>query len=333
MTANQVYIANSSTASPTLLYLPSSLSVGDTFTVEGLGSAGWNIMSSVTATQAIVDQVYESLTSTNTALATSLNKYDTLTISAIGTATVTVRNKNGALALTGVPQNQYLHSYWRMDETSGDAINAKDQNWNGVQTGGTIASSLGKFSNARGTFGAGAYFQVGTLVTGQPFGVQNFFMDFWYKMNVGDNSIYRLVLKTSDVTCGVAPFCLYSNLAGDTGGKIRYYYGQGNNYVDTAATVLNDGAWHYIAFGKRATSGANEIRIYVDGVVKGQASGVSMSESAYPMLLGGLPSGNAHNIYLDDISFWDTVPSSWTPIEDWISARYRAGIGRMVNVP
>lgn len=230
----------------------------------------------------------------------------------------------------GIPYNPYIHSHWKLNEAAGGtAINSKQLSgtYNLTQVG-TVPSTAGKFNLARGPFTAANYFMWsagGSSAT--VYDTATFIVDGWFKTSVTGATQY-IISKTNDAS-GVSGWAVQIKAADN---KLRFNInnGSGVNFVDSSSTYT-DGNWHYFRAVIRATSGANEMRLYVDGSLAGQSSGVLLVPQTYDLMVGAVKSGssvvNQFQGLLDSICYFNTV-SSWVEEEALSTLRYGGGSGR-----
>lgn len=163
-------------------------------------------------------------------------------------------------------------AYWRLDETSGSvAVDTTAFAQNGTYIGGP------KLGVASPVIGAG------TAVTFQSNLVQyvdmgnvsalnftsTFSIEFWIKATTTVNQ--PIVNKTSWATgAGWA-----STLSAGRIGFWAYTTGAAVVFDITTTLTYNDGAWHHVVCSWDGTTGANGVKIYVDGVVVKQATAAS----------------------------------------------------------
>jgi hypothetical protein len=115
---------------------------------------------------------------------------------------------------------------------------------------------------------------------------------------------------------------------GTSSGLRRLYFFVWNtngtlNTVQSTANILDDNNWHHILCTYNGTTGANGIKMYVDGVLNGQttASSTGILSSNRTVTIGKL--SNVNDWYfsgsLDEIAMWNTDQSAN------ISTIYNAG--------
>ena len=142
--------------------------------------------------------------------------------------------------------------------------------------------------------------------------------------------------KTS--VTGAYQFIISKDAGGVSTNGWRVYISNANKLcADAASTTLltststyTDGNWHYFFYAIRATSGANEIRLYIDGSLDQQATGATFTKSTNNLYVGRSYSAGVDYFQglLDSFAYWSTVLSTWAEIEAIIAQRYAAGRGR-----
>jgi hypothetical protein len=328
ISSNSEIVANVS-GSTAVLTLPTTLTIGDVINVTGIGSDSWKIQSNSSASsQKIVDLTTSSAVSSNSTIPlwNSTGIYNSISLVAVASDTLAVKSKNGGEINFGITLPSQVKGYWRMDETSGNALDLTG-NFNATQVG-TISSSTGKLANARGQFTDSNYF---SIANNSIFNASLFGLSGWLyiptmtgRNTIWSHGIYAGNSKRDFVVSGT---------------QIFWYFNQNDGYVQ--ANGITAGAWHHFFTAMRATSGTNEVRIYVDGTLAGQNTGISVGSYSGVSVIGTTPTyaGDALSSYyfrglIDDLAYWDLTgtPYTWTQLESYVSQLYDAGAGKRFTI-
>lgn len=219
----------------------------------------------------------------------------------------------------GVEVHQYLHSYWKMDAGSGaNEPNVIQSSGYDLTNAGTVSSAAGKLGTSRGGFNNSNYLRCNLGNSNStPYDSQVFIIEAWFK--TGSSGILQRIFRKHN----------------GTNGKILGITDSNNMYLDLSGSVIYssgvnvaDGNWHYVVAGVLVTSGANNRRIYVNGVLRGQSTGTAHSVPSADMTIGGfLDSLHSFSGSIDDVAYWNTVPADWATVEAIIAQRYNSGAG------
>lgn len=224
----------------------------------------------------------------------------------------------------GVTPPDELVSYWKLDESTGNALDSFGTNE--LTENGTVPAATGVLDGARG-----------------PFTDSNSFSD---PSTDFDNLLYlaEAWFKTSTVPGATASTIMGKANAADTQGWIVGINSAQHLTIGFISGTLSgttdvvDGAWHYVVFVNRATSGSNEMRIYLDGeIVTPEASGngQSWTASTNDFYIGKYQRANSFfDGLIDEAAYWDLTgaPLSFAQIEPTIVNRYNSGLGRKYTV-
>lgn len=222
----------------------------------------------------------------------------------------------------GAVPNPYLHSYWKMNADGGtNEPNVIQVSGYNLSNNGSVGSAAGKLGNARGPF-SGADFLNWSGDIGI-YGQQAYIYEAWIKCS--NNGSYQCF--------GARQYMSYGwELLVDPSGNIDLWQSGGS--LLSSEVNCGDNNWHYIAAGQIATSGANNNRIYIDGVNRAQREGYAWSPTSTVFMIG--LNGDANypfTGYIDDVAYWDTVPAAWDTIEAIIAARWNGGRGVVYGPP
>lgn len=145
------------------------------------------------------------------------------------------------------PGTTNLISWWKLDETSGNALDAHGSN-DLTETSGTIASVVGKVGNAR-DFEAGdtEWFEIADNASLSMGVGQDFTIGLWFKPESFHGSDATQVIAKYDYGNQNREFSL-RNLASDPGDLQFECSPDGNTNRDSVATgeTITFGNWHFI---------------------------------------------------------------------------------------
>ena len=150
-----------------------------------------------------------------------------------------------------------LVGYWKMDEASGDILDASGNGYTGTTTGTTVES--GKYGNGRSFNGTTDYSDLGDIdmVTGKTLTASA-----WIK-TTGQIDQYEQIIGKNYNGWSWA-------LQGDnTTNKVRFFV-SANSYDDKAVSnsTLNDGVWHHVIGVYDGNLPSSNIKMYIDGVLQ-----------------------------------------------------------------
>lgn len=235
---------------------------------------------------------------------------------------VEVVPKKATVFNQGMSYPSYVHSHWKMDEITGNALNSRQTSgtYNLTQSG-TVPSATGKINQARGPFSTSNYFTWGAGGSSTTiYDVQTFLLEAWFKTSATGVLQWIIGKNNYSATQGMA-LGIYS----DNKVILRI----ANSDIFSSATYT-DGNWHY-AVGARIGAGTNDTRLYIDGSLITQGTRAAFTNSTNDLTVGALKEGTAYHIFqglLDSVAFWSTVPTTWAEIEAIIAQRYAGGRGR-----
>lgn len=185
--------------------------------------------------------------------------------------------------------------YWRFGESAG--TNANDETTNnrdGTYTGGYTLSQTGFVSDGNTAVafnGSTGYVTMGDVVAFRF--TSTFSMEFPFKTSSADGQPRVIAGKSIWITTGEG-YTLFI-----TSGVVRCYCTTAGPVVFdvTASGTYNDGVAHWATFTWDGTTGANKVRLYIDGVLRGQAtaSGTTPTTPAVPFRVGGNSDGPTAN--------------------------------------
>lgn len=321
-------------ASNFTITLPTLPAVGSVLTIDPSGNMGTIPTSSILPIGAITlfggASTPTGFLSANSGTAVSRTTYSALYAvvgntygPGDGSTTFNLPTKNPfadqAFNSTGTSIPSYVHSYWHMDSTGNEPNVVQPSGYN-LTMNGLINSVPGKFDLARGFFSNVNYFSwPAASSSSTPYDSLPFAIDGWF--NTMSSTEGGIMLKTN----GSNGWFIRQNAAG----SITFF-------VDGIAIIsplaYNDSNWHYFAAAVLSSSGANNMRLYIDGSMVAATAGVAMTPSSADFQVGfysGFTAG--YQGYIDDISYWNTVPVSWALFESIVTARWNGGTGNLLG--
>ena len=211
-----------------------------------------------------------------------------------------------------------VKAYWKMDEASGDLIDYLG--FHNLTQVGTVASTTGKIGNARSTFSDSNYFRKSSHAD---FNTPLWAMSGWF-YNTGPYYDFMFGIGPSSSQTPYRGLVMLGNTT---------LQGMGNGVLSCeslGAVSLN--TWHHFFIGTRATSGAGETRLYIDGVVQTSFSGMSTLSGSSDFTIGTAVRSSNYGWrgHLDDMAYWDLTgtPYTWVQLEDYIKRLYAGGVGK-----
>jgi hypothetical protein len=209
-----------------------------------------------------------------------------------------------------------LVSYWKLDETSGSAIDSVGSN---AGSNSNVTYAAAKINNGGVFNGSNAALNCSTSSTLNPSG--SFSFNLWFNSNdVTDNN--AMFTRDNGGAVGTdRSYGMYtsgSNLIGEL-------FSSGNVYIITGGTTLLNNTWYMATFVQR--SGAAEFEIYLNGVsdATAVASNATTFTSTHATQIGRkVQAGNPKwwNGELDEVGFWNKALSGAE-----ITELYNSGAG------
>lgn len=230
-------------------------------------------------------------------------------------AQMTVRFVNGN-------SNDGLVAYWSFDENGGQSFRDSARLPN-RGTGGVLLPGAGFYGSADRAPLAGMYFNPSSLQLDGALGiaqlpdtanlnlVDTFTVGGWIKRLADDGAG---IIYLSGTSAGAWYFGFNQNN--------RLIFGWGDRVQLTASVPLTANQWHYVAVSKSNT-GANNVRIWLDGVLVAAGSISTLDVPAGDKYIGGRP-GDAQSTWLgriDELRVYDRA------LQEADFRRFAAGSG------
>jgi hypothetical protein len=189
-----------------------------------------------------------------------------------------------------------LVSYWKLDESSGDAADSVGSN-NGVNT--SVTYSTGKINNG-GVFNGSAYLAIANDASLNPSYIT---ISAWIK--VSTTGVYQAICSKDAVSGGRVWQFRISNT-----NKLEFIpFNASTNVVVTGATTITDNLWRHVT----GTYDGTTTKIYVNGILdasSGSLTGVLRSGQTNDVYIGadytGSPSPVANYLTgsIDEVGIW-----------------------------
>lgn len=204
-----------------------------------------------------------------------------------------------------------LISYWKLDESSGNAIDAHDNNDGTITGDGVTQGATGKINTAYTFAGSDDYLSIGDKAN-LDFGTGNFSISAWIKTS--SNSIQVIFGKQGT---GSGWYFYYQYGAGFDS-MILYHRASGTFAEGTTALV--DGNWHYVVATREGAVG----KIYVDGIDDTLSSGdlsANVNSAGDNAVIGiRIIGGTFDREFLgtiDEVAIWNKALTSSEVTELW----------------
>ena len=217
-----------------------------------------------------------------------------------------------------------LVSYWKLDESSGDAADSHGAN---TLTNTGVVFSAGKINNGA-DFERGDLTDILTITDTTQTGLDitgDIAISAWLKVETapGNTEQYHIVNKFLSTGNQRSYFFNYS----DVGGTKRLQFTAGKGDDSESLNVSHDlgtGVWHHIVMSWKATT--STLTVYVDGSSVGTAVGTytSLFSGTSNFSIGDSQPG-AGNIFdgmIDEVGIWSRVLTS-----DEVTSLYGGGSG------
>lgn len=211
-------------------------------------------------------------------------------------------------------------SYWKLDETSGNAIDATGTG--NTLTNTNVTYSAGKINNGANFNVSNAYLSRNSFTINQT----AFSISAWFKTSASAPSdIYSILCQ--DYTGG-SPSRVFQFAINNSSNFRFIRFGSSNNLLTNISnsTPLNNGIWHHVVATFSNSVGS---RIYVDGVLTGSDSVLTSNNSSLsiPTLMGASQGdsgsiGNYFNGQIDEVGIWSRALSG-----SEVSELYNGGAG------
>jgi hypothetical protein len=196
-----------------------------------------------------------------------------------------------------------LVSYWKLDEASGNALDAHGSNT--LTLTGTVGSASGKIGTCRNFPGSASYFQAASNSDFQA-GDVDFSFSLW--CNASSLSNFRSLVFKDDGSGVNREFGIYYQ---DSCLK-WYVFGSANggNFKEVASqAILTTGDWFHVVAWHDAAN--NQIAIALNNGTPSVAShSAGVYAGAAPFSLGGSSTINRWAGLIDEVGFWKRVLTS-----------------------
>lgn len=202
-------------------------------------------------------------------------------------------------------------SYWKLDESSGNAADSAGSN---TATNNSVTYGAGKINNGA-VFNASANFT--DSATGFPTGTTSRTVNIWWKTNalpggVNDYAMFYWGVNSS----GQMNLCF---LGWNETANMLGYHGNGADYRVDVDGLVTTGVWYMATFVYDGT----QAHIYHNGSQIGTGGNVTWNTGSGNGEIGsGQGGGNKWNGMLDEIGIWSRVLS-----DTEITELYNAGAG------
>jgi hypothetical protein len=227
----------------------------------------------------------------------------------------------------GIAYPSYVHSHWKLNESSGNAINSRAGATFDLTQVGTVPSTAGKLGNSRGVYSSSNYFvwnSGGSSAT--VYDTVLFAVEGWFK-GTAAAGIQSIIAK-----CNNIPNTGWGVTLG-TDGKIYFFTAGGTPVVTT--NTYGDNHWHYFTAVLFSNTGAGNKVVWVDGVQATTQSGHALTQATESLGIGAragagtaYTSEAATSLLIDSVSYWNTLPATLAEVLTTHTQRYAGGRGR-----
>ena len=208
-------------------------------------------------------------------------------------------------------------SYWRLDN-EGDGVLDHAGNHNLT---GSVASTDGYFSQARGPFLRDNYFRVGH----DDFAQKYFIAEVWFKTG---RSVEQYIVGnvSGSANRGGWGWQIRFNL-----NKLRWSFCSSYSCHNSSSnTNVNDDNWHYAVLALINTSHDTKVRLYLDGVHQTNADYNATNTDMRPRssIVIGRRRDHASRYFrgaIDDVVFWNNPPRTWSEVDQIVANRWNNG--------
>lgn len=223
--------------------------------------------------------------------------------------------------------------YWRLGEASGttafdDSYNLDEVLYNGTYTGSYTQNVAGAITDGNGAVQlTGGYVTVGSASVFDILRTESLGVEMWVKSpgtgalvgNVNDGASNKRGWEVAyDATANTITFHLAADEAG------------GNRLAVSTTHDLEDGSYHHIWVMYSGTSAPAGVQIYVDNVLKTNATVsntlTGTTTSGNNLIIGGRVGGPYTNVIIDEVAVYKAVHG--VEYVDW---HYKSGLGQRVQ--
>jgi len=227
-----------------------------------------------------------------------------------------------------LPYPSYAHSHWTMNNTGGEPNQIQSTGYD-LAEGGTAPTTSGIINKARGPFTSSNYLGWESSASSSTvYDTNNFMIELWFKCASVTSSNETFVGKSNSAFTGG-----WSIRATSATKKINFR-GGGVDFDIASNNAIDDNAWHHILCSCRASSGSNEVRMFIDGVQQtATATGAVWGKTTVDFIVGatdqiGAANSPALDTVIDDVVYYSSVPTTWDEIEEIVTARYNNGLAK-----
>jgi hypothetical protein len=191
-----------------------------------------------------------------------------------------------------------LISYWKLDEASGNALDAHGSN--DLTDNNTVGTATGKINGARDFIRANSEYFNHADNADFSFGDEDFTFAGWVQFNT--NGIYQF-LFAKDNQAGSGEYSLYRY----SDDKLYFYVKGTGDITHGTTSSVSGGAWHYIVVWH--DSAANQVAIQVDNATAETASySGGCHDGTFQFCFGADSTpNNMLGAYLDEWGMWGRV--------------------------
>jgi hypothetical protein len=188
-----------------------------------------------------------------------------------------------------------LVSYWKLDESSGNAADSIGSN---TLTNTNVTFGTGKINNGAVFNGSSANLKKANLTIGA-----NFSLGAWIYTTAKDDYDFIWMLEVSGGNNLTGRF----DTAASNNMRMQGWTGATTVITTTTGNITND-AWHYVMWTRSGTTG----NIYVDGVLAGTGTTNNLTAFTNGLVFGSNWAANAswYTGTMDEIGYWDRTLSA-----------------------
>lgn len=331
MVANKGYIITAP-STEVVLTLPSTMAVGDRFSIVGYGAAGWSLVTNASATAQSLYYLGDSTATSSSSvieLANSSQDWGQLDLIVIkANEIVAPKFQEDAFLNIGIPYYSGISAHWKMDETSGNLTDSFSTNTQTAVNTPTY-STEGIFSGGSYTFPSTTLFSGAHSTNLGSTGSTKITIECWMKFTAATATAQIVFMNTASTAYTESSTSLHISIRDSGTGTDLLAFGgtsSGNQARYTYTSKIDD-EWHYVVCVYDNSAGANARRIYVDGVSVASNSDVSASTTASGYIaIGGQSTATTSFTTgkINEVVYWKNEAMTSTQI----TARYNSGTGK-----
>ena len=158
-------------------------------------------------------------------------------------------------SVDGIKYPSGVYSHWKLDESSGNAIDVKSVT--DLNEQGTVGSIAGKIDKGRGQYTSTTIFFKSDLIQNSQYDIDVFLVEGWFK--TGTTGTDQIIVSKWWNAAGMVGWVVQIRAADN-----KLELALNGTSVCVSANAVTDDGWHYFLVGQLSNSGADNARLYID---------------------------------------------------------------------